>query len=253
MIIRSLRPCALRIKGVRYVSASRDPLRKNASVPRRNHNPSARPQDASSQPPDTPSSVPTPPSVSETLAAADPAHNNLLAPVHIPEDPNAIIKSQHPATKLLANSGLVVQRQIEMMNLFLGFEQANRYVIMDAQGNHVGYMAEHDGGFGKAMGRQWFRTHRAFTTHVFDREQKEVLRVWFLNHATFSRVRLLTASSSIDHSPGSILVSASMTLSNPPQTTQLLTLPRPPSLHQPSTPQAKLLAKSPTCPLMQCA
>jgi hypothetical protein len=115
--------------------------------------------------------------VSEVLARADPTLNNLLAPVHVPEDEGAIIRSQHPATKLLANSGLVVQRQIEMMNLFLGFEQANRYVIMDPQGNHVGYMAEHDGGFGKAIGRQWFRTHRAFTTHVFDREQKEVLRV----------------------------------------------------------------------------
>lgn len=64
-----------------------------------------------------------------------------------------------------------------MMNLFLGFEQANRYVIMDPHGNHVGYMAEHDGGFGKVMGRQWLGTHRAFTTHVFNKEQKEVLRV----------------------------------------------------------------------------
>jgi hypothetical protein len=124
--------------------------------------------------------------VSESLAGADPAHNNLLAPVYIPEDERAIIKSQHPATKLLANSGLVVQRQIEMMNLFLGFEQANRYVIMDPQGNLVGYMAEHDGGFGRAVGRQWFRTHRAFTTHVFDREQNEVLRVCCRSQSTFS-------------------------------------------------------------------
>lgn len=64
-----------------------------------------------------------------------------------------------------------------MMNIFLGFEQANRYVIMDAHGNHVGYMAEHDGGFGKSLGRQMLRTHRAFTTHIFNTEQKEVLRV----------------------------------------------------------------------------
>ncbi len=179
MIVRSLGPCARRISGVRYVSASRDPLRKKVSPQSRTPSPSARPLNSSSSSTssDTPSDSPKPPSVSETLAAADPASNNLLAPVHIPEDSHAIIKSQHPATRLLANSGLVVQRQIEMMNLFLGFEQANRYVIMDAQGNHVGYMAEHDGGFGKAMGRQWFRTHRAFTTHVFDREQKEVLRV----------------------------------------------------------------------------
>jgi hypothetical protein len=177
MIVRSLRPPALRISGARYISVQRDPLRKKSSTARHTPNPSSNPQDASLRPPVEASEPAKLPSVSETLAGADPAHNNLLAPVHIPEDEGAIIKSQHPATKLLANSGLVVQRQIEMMNLFLGFEQANRYVIMDPQGNHVGYMAEHDGGFGKAMGRQWFRTHRAFTTHVFDREQKEVLRV----------------------------------------------------------------------------
>lgn len=117
------------------------------------------------------------PSISDALAAAAPSQNNLLAPVHIPEDPNAVLKETHPASEILSNSGLVVQRQIEMMNLFLGFEQANRYVIMDPHGNHLGYMAEHDGGFGKVMGRQWLRTHRAFTTHVFNREQKEVLRV----------------------------------------------------------------------------
>lgn len=177
MIIRSLRPPTLRLKGARYISQQRDPLRRKAPSPRWTSNPSPKQHDASSQPSGEGAELPKPPSVSETLAGADPAHNNLLAPVHIPEDEKAVIKSQHPATKLLANSGLVVQRQIEMMNLFLGFEQANRYVIMDPQGNHIGFMAEHDGGFGKAMGRQWFRTHRAFTTHVFDREMKEVLRV----------------------------------------------------------------------------
>lgn len=177
MIIRSLWSSTLRIKGARYISVQRDPLHRKPSTPRRTPNHPSQPPGASSQSPDGASDPPKLPSVSETLAGADPANNNLLAPVHIPEDEGAIIRSQHPATKLLANSGLVVQRQIEMMNLFLGFEQANRYVIMDPQGNHVGYMAEHDGGFGKAMGRQWFRTHRAFTTHVFDREQKEVLRV----------------------------------------------------------------------------
>ena len=116
-------------------------------------------------------------SVSDALASTSPSQNNLLAPVHVPEDQNAVLKEKHPATSILANSGLVVQRQIEMMNLFLGFEQANRYVIMDPHGNHVGYMAEHDGGFGKVVGRQMLRTHRSFTTHVFNKEQQEVLRV----------------------------------------------------------------------------
>lgn len=114
--------------------------------------------------------------ISNLLASTDPSQNSLVAPVHIPEDPRSILKANHPSTSLLEQSGIVVQRQIEMMNVFLGFEQANRYVIMDPQGNHIGYMAEHDGGIAKTMGRQWFRTHRAFMVHVFGRDGQEVLR-----------------------------------------------------------------------------
>ncbi|KAJ5948932.1 hypothetical protein N7454_002239 [Penicillium verhagenii] len=106
----------------------------------------------------------------------DPSKNTLLSPVYMPEDPNGVLKENHPATQILANSGLVVQRQLEMMNLMIGFEQANKYVIMDAQGNHIGYMAEQEKGMTNAISRQMFRTHRSFVTHVFDRHDNEVLR-----------------------------------------------------------------------------
>lgn len=48
---------------------------------------------------------------------------------------------------------------------------------MDARGHHVGYMAEQETGLGNMIARQWFRTHRSFVTHVFDRDENEVLRV----------------------------------------------------------------------------
>lgn len=49
----------------------------------------------------------------------DPSQNTLLSPVHLPEDPNGVLKSAHPATNILANSGLVIQRQLEMMNIMM--------------------------------------------------------------------------------------------------------------------------------------
>jgi hypothetical protein len=95
--------------------------------------------------------------------------------------------------RLLDNSTLVIQRQLEMMNVLMGFEQANRYIIMDPSGNHIGYLAEQDHGIGSAVTRQMFKTHRSFTTHVFDREEKEVLRF----HRPFSwissRIRVYDA------------------------------------------------------------
>ncbi|KAJ5603121.1 hypothetical protein N7537_006077 [Penicillium hordei] len=106
----------------------------------------------------------------------DPLQNTLLSPVYVPEDPRGVLKENHPATSILANSGIVVQRELEMMNVLIGFEQANKYVIMDAQGYHIGYMAEQDKGLASTMARQWFHTHRSFVTHVFDRQENEVLR-----------------------------------------------------------------------------
>lgn len=64
-----------------------------------------------------------------------------------------------------------------MMNIIAGFEQANRYIMMDGQGNTLGYIAEQDHGMGKAFARQMFKTHRSFTTHIFDRYEREVLRI----------------------------------------------------------------------------
>ncbi|KAK8154051.1 Scramblase-domain-containing protein, partial [Phyllosticta citribraziliensis] len=101
---------------------------------------------------------------------------NLLAPVHTPEDPHGLLKPNHPAASILQNSSIIVQRQMEIMNVLIGFEQANRYVILDPQGKHIGYLVEHDGGIGEQFSRQTFRTHRAFTTHVFDAREREVLR-----------------------------------------------------------------------------
>lgn len=131
--------------------------------------------------------------MSTALSQVPDSENNLVAPVHVPEDPNGVLKETHPAMRLLEHSAILVQRQLEMMNVLVGFEQANRYVIMDPHGNHIGYLAERDHGFGSAIARQMFRTHRSFTTHVFDREEKEILRF----HRPFSwissRIRVYDA------------------------------------------------------------
>ncbi|KAK3115902.1 hypothetical protein LTR53_004290 [Teratosphaeriaceae sp. CCFEE 6253] len=123
-------------------------------------------------------------------ALADSDTSDLVSEVHIPNDPRGVLPSSHPALSLLGNSSLVIQRQLEMMNVMLGFEQANRYIIMDGQGQTIGYIAERDHGIGSAVARQMFRTHRSFTTHIFDKEEREVLRI----HRPFayinSRIRI---------------------------------------------------------------
>ncbi|KAI6869332.1 Scramblase-domain-containing protein [Hortaea werneckii] len=123
-----------------------------------------------------------------TLAESD--SSDLVTDVRIPDDPESVLPFDHPAMYILGNSSLVIQRQMEMMNVMLGFEQANRYIIMNGQGQTVGYIAEQDHGIGRAFARQMFRTHRSFTTHIFDAYEREVLRI----HRPFayinSRIRI---------------------------------------------------------------
>lgn len=82
---------------------------------------------------------------------------------------STIIQQHHPiATTILNEPTIIVERQIEMMNVFLGFEQANKYAIMDVLGNKIGYMQERDFSFMKSIMRQVYKLHRPFTVDVFD-------------------------------------------------------------------------------------
>lgn len=80
-------------------------------------------------------------------------------------------------SSLLSNDVLIIERQIEMMNVFLGFEQANRYVIMNELGERVGFMEERDIGLLKVIMRQIYRLHRPFTVDVFDVDGAKVMSI----------------------------------------------------------------------------
>lgn len=77
-----------------------------------------------------------------------------------PVAPGDLLNLDDAASRILSEPSLVVVRQIEMMNVFLGFEQANRYRLVNAKGEDVGFLAEQEGGFGTSIGRQLLRGHR---------------------------------------------------------------------------------------------
>jgi len=83
-------------------------------------------------------------------------------------NPGGLLRETDGIARILNEPTIVIERQIEMMNMFLGFEQANQYVIMDALGNRIGYMSERDFGIGKMIMRQITRLHRPFVVDVFD-------------------------------------------------------------------------------------
>jgi len=78
---------------------------------------------------------------------------------------------------LLGHDELVITRQIEMLNIFVGFEQTNKYVITNTDGETLGFIAEEPRGFFATFGRQIFRTHRPFRAVVMDAYGTPVLWV----------------------------------------------------------------------------
>ncbi|KAI5956260.1 hypothetical protein KGF54_000735 [Candida jiufengensis] len=98
----------------------------------------------------------------------NPYYSSPTSQSYIPKNTNGIITPQDPIYDILAEPTLVIERSFEYMNLFIGFEQANQYTIMNSAGNIIGFIREKDIGFSKVLSRQFFRIHRPFELEVFN-------------------------------------------------------------------------------------
>ncbi|WVQ79166.1 hypothetical protein IAT38_001262 [Cryptococcus sp. DSM 104549] len=114
-------------------------------------------------------------------------------PVSIPSDPQSVLGDSHAARDILGHESLVIVRQLEMMNVFLGYEQANRYAIHSQDGELVGFLAEEEQSMMSAITRQALRTHRPFRSTVMDRYGKPVL--WIRRPFAFINSRIFVHSS----------------------------------------------------------
>ncbi|KAJ3293288.1 hypothetical protein HDU79_000465 [Rhizoclosmatium sp. JEL0117] len=87
---------------------------------------------------------------------------------------------------VLQHAGLMVGRQLEMMNVLVGYEQANKYSVTDHNGVPVGFICEEEQSFMGTILRQVMGTRRAFKAVVLDVQGNVVLKIdrpikWFLN------------------------------------------------------------------------
>lgn len=78
---------------------------------------------------------------------------------------------------IMSHSVLVIGRQYEMLNILAGFEQCNRYVIYNAQGQPLGYIIEEGGGIVGSIVRQIMRGHRPIRAQILDLQGKPLMMV----------------------------------------------------------------------------
>nr|AFK40357.1 unknown [Lotus japonicus] len=91
---------------------------------------------------------------------------------------------------LLARSNLLITRDIEWANLVLGFEQENRYAIVDAcyPQSPVGFMREQS----NVITRQLLRLRRPFVAYITDAMGNELFRVrrpfWWITSSIYAEI-----------------------------------------------------------------
>ncbi|CAI8617125.1 unnamed protein product [Vicia faba] len=91
---------------------------------------------------------------------------------------------------LLARSNLLITRDIEWANLVLGFEQENRYAIVDAcyPQSPVGLIREQS----NVITRQLLRLRRPFVAHITDAMGNELFRVrrpfWWITSSIYAEI-----------------------------------------------------------------
>lgn len=91
----------------------------------------------------------------------------VLEQVHEALEPAVSGQLDLPAiTQVLQHRALVITRPIEWGTVLLGFEQANRYTVLDEAGQVVAHLMEEEGSIGRAIGRQLLRTRRPFAATV---------------------------------------------------------------------------------------
>ncbi|KAJ3112471.1 hypothetical protein HDU96_004518 [Phlyctochytrium bullatum] len=147
---------------------------------------------------------PTLPALDASAATPQPDANALAIaaiPVRLPPEPRRgspeederVLTTSMGAASVLMHPCLLVGRQLEMMNVLIGYEQANKYAIKDVLGNNVGFIAEEDTKFTGAILRQVMRTRRALNAVILDRLGNVVLKIhrpvkWFFN----SSIKVMT-------------------------------------------------------------
>jgi len=75
------------------------------------------------------------------------------------------------------NQMLVITRQVEMVNIFIGLEKHNRYIISNESGEPIGYIAEEQRGLLSVISREIFSTRRPFRAVLLDTSGSPIL--WF--------------------------------------------------------------------------
>jgi uncharacterized protein YxjI len=102
-----------------------------------------------------------------------------LSPTPPPPSPNnntiQTLPNKTQLSQVLNHPALIITRPVEWANVIIGLEVANRYSILDQEGNLIAHLFEDDGSVGKAISRQLLRTRRPFTATILSPDGQAII------------------------------------------------------------------------------
>lgn len=98
------------------------------------------------------------------------------------------------ASFLVTLPQIYVQQRKEWAEIVVDWETANKYAVLDAQGNNIGYVGEIGGGFGWTIRRLFLRSHRPLEIDVLDRTKATILKLSRAFFFFFSDLLVTTGS-----------------------------------------------------------
>ena len=75
---------------------------------------------------------------------------------------------------ILSNETIIVKQDTEMANVLLSIDAANRYIIMDTNGQNLGIAAEESSGVGGFLLRQLLNNNRPCNLHIYDNKGVQI-------------------------------------------------------------------------------
>ncbi len=75
---------------------------------------------------------------------------------------------------MLSNEAIIVKQDVELANALLSIDAANRYILMDANGQNLGIAAEESSGVGGFLLRQFLNNNRPCNLHIYDNQGVQI-------------------------------------------------------------------------------
>lgn len=91
--------------------------------------------------------------------------------------PRSPLSNQKSAELILSEPAVVIARQLEMLNVLIGYEQCNMYKVMSSTGSPLGFIMEERGSTSNWLMRQLLGTRRPLRAHVLNNSGEKLFRI----------------------------------------------------------------------------